>query len=94
MKDDQETDETFGWVLEMWVVLHKFCRALLQLSVFDLALVSIHFCFNCFVEFRYAYAVASALNGVRHILHDNFMLQVCLFVNEEFHLYLRKQHWG
>ncbi|RDX69343.1 Hydroxyproline O-arabinosyltransferase 3, partial [Mucuna pruriens] len=40
MKDDQETDETFGWVLEM-----------------------------------YAYAVASALNGVRHTLHDNFMLQ-------------------
>ncbi|XP_040873341.1 hydroxyproline O-arabinosyltransferase PLENTY isoform X2 [Glycine max] len=40
MKDDPETDETFGWVLEM-----------------------------------YAYAVASALHGVRHILHDNFMLQ-------------------
>ncbi|WVY93927.1 hypothetical protein V8G54_033015 [Vigna mungo] len=40
MKDDQEADETFGWVLEM-----------------------------------YAYAVASALHGVRHVLHDNFMLQ-------------------
>ncbi|XP_028221772.1 hydroxyproline O-arabinosyltransferase 3-like isoform X2 [Glycine soja] len=40
MKDDPATDETFGWVLEM-----------------------------------YAYAVASALHGVRHILHDNFMLQ-------------------
>ncbi|KAL2322379.1 hypothetical protein Fmac_026758 [Flemingia macrophylla] len=40
MKDDPETDETFGWVLEM-----------------------------------YAYAVASALHGIRHILHDNFMLQ-------------------
>ncbi|XP_061338850.1 hydroxyproline O-arabinosyltransferase PLENTY-like [Gastrolobium bilobum] len=40
MKDDPETDEAFGWVLEM-----------------------------------YAYAVASALHGVRHILQDSFMLQ-------------------
>ncbi|KAK9999314.1 hypothetical protein SO802_018917 [Lithocarpus litseifolius] len=40
MKDDPETDKTFGWVLEM-----------------------------------YAYAVASALHGVRHILRKDFMLQ-------------------
>ncbi|KAK7827555.1 hydroxyproline o-arabinosyltransferase 3 [Quercus suber] len=40
MKDDPETDKTFGWVLEM-----------------------------------YAYAVASALHGVRHILCKDFMLQ-------------------
>ncbi|KAF5810668.1 hypothetical protein HanXRQr2_Chr04g0172301 [Helianthus annuus] len=41
MKDDPETDKSFGWVLEM-----------------------------------YAYAVASALHGVRHILQKDFMLQV------------------
>ncbi|PWA86649.1 hypothetical protein CTI12_AA138540 [Artemisia annua] len=40
MKDDPETDKTFGWVLEM-----------------------------------YAYAVASALHGVQHILRKDFMLQ-------------------
>ncbi|KAK8661985.1 hypothetical protein V6N13_091573 [Hibiscus sabdariffa] len=40
MKDDPETDKTFGWVLEM-----------------------------------YAYAVASALNDVQHILRKDFMLQ-------------------
>ncbi|KAM0071641.1 putative glycosyltransferase HPAT/SRGT1 [Helianthus debilis subsp. tardiflorus] len=40
MKDDPETDKSFGWVLEM-----------------------------------YAYAVASALHGVRHILRKDFMLQ-------------------
>ncbi|GMH30500.1 hypothetical protein Nepgr_032343 [Nepenthes gracilis] len=40
MKDDPETDKTFGWVLEM-----------------------------------YAYAVASALHGVQHVLHKDFMLQ-------------------
>ncbi|KAA8537333.1 hypothetical protein F0562_026980 [Nyssa sinensis] len=40
MKDDPETDKTFGWVLEM-----------------------------------YAYAVASALHGVQHILQKDFMLQ-------------------
>uniref|UniRef100_A0A2P2QQU2 Uncharacterized protein MANES_04G158600 n=1 Tax=Rhizophora mucronata TaxID=61149 RepID=A0A2P2QQU2_RHIMU len=40
MKNDHETDTTFGWVLEM-----------------------------------YAYAVASALHGVRHILQKDFMLQ-------------------
>lgn len=40
MKDDPETDKTFGWVLEM-----------------------------------YAYAVASALHGVQHILRKDFMIQ-------------------
>nr|XP_027107204.1 hydroxyproline O-arabinosyltransferase 3-like [Coffea arabica] len=40
MKNDAETDKTFGWVLEM-----------------------------------YAYAVASALHGVQHILWKDFMLQ-------------------
>ncbi|GFP93423.1 hypothetical protein PHJA_001486700 [Phtheirospermum japonicum] len=40
MKNDPETDKTFGWVLEM-----------------------------------YAYAVASALHGVQHILWEEFMLQ-------------------
>ncbi|KAL0397640.1 UNVERIFIED_CONTAM: Hydroxyproline O-arabinosyltransferase RDN2 [Sesamum calycinum] len=40
MKNDPETDSTFGWVLEM-----------------------------------YAYAVASALHGVQHILYRDFMLQ-------------------
>ncbi|KAF3631121.1 putative ultraviolet-B receptor UVR8-like isoform X1 [Capsicum annuum] len=40
MKHDEETDKTFGWVLEM-----------------------------------YAYAVASALHGVQHILRKDFMLQ-------------------
>ncbi|KAK6140383.1 hypothetical protein DH2020_025867 [Rehmannia glutinosa] len=40
MKNDPETDNTFGWVLEM-----------------------------------YAYAVASALHGVQHILRKDFMLQ-------------------
>ncbi|KAI3448787.1 hypothetical protein Pfo_005452 [Paulownia fortunei] len=40
MKNDPETDNTFGWVLEM-----------------------------------YAYAVASALHGVQHILWKDFMLQ-------------------
>ncbi|MBA0694917.1 hypothetical protein Goari_005179 [Gossypium aridum] len=40
MKDDPETDKTFGWVLEM-----------------------------------YAYAVASALHGVQHVLQKDFMLQ-------------------
>uniref|UniRef100_A0A0D9UZI7 Hydroxyproline O-arabinosyltransferase-like domain-containing protein n=1 Tax=Leersia perrieri TaxID=77586 RepID=A0A0D9UZI7_9ORYZ len=40
MKEDQETDKTFGWVLEM-----------------------------------YAYAVASALHGVQHILRKDFMIQ-------------------
>ncbi|WMV58763.1 hypothetical protein MTR67_052148 [Solanum verrucosum] len=40
MKHDEETDKTFGWVLEM-----------------------------------YAYAIASALHGVQHILRKDFMLQ-------------------
>lgn len=40
MKEDQETDKAFGWVLEM-----------------------------------YAYAVASALHGVRHNLRKDFMIQ-------------------
>nr|CAB3476861.1 unnamed protein product [Digitaria exilis] len=40
MKEDEETDKTFGWVLEM-----------------------------------YAYAVASALHGVQHILRKDFMIQ-------------------
>ncbi|XP_028770039.1 hydroxyproline O-arabinosyltransferase 3-like [Neltuma alba] len=40
MKEDPETDNAFGWVLEM-----------------------------------YAYAIASALHGVRHILRKDFMLQ-------------------
>ncbi|AQK85575.1 hydroxyproline O-arabinosyltransferase PLENTY isoform X1 [Zea mays] len=40
MKEDQETDKAFGWVLEM-----------------------------------YAYAVASALHGVHHSLHKDFMIQ-------------------
>ncbi|KAI4302488.1 hypothetical protein MLD38_038225 [Melastoma candidum] len=40
MKEDPETDKTFGWVLEM-----------------------------------YAYAIASALHGVQHILRKDFMLQ-------------------
>lgn len=40
MKEDPETDKTFGWVLEM-----------------------------------YAYAVASALHGVQHILRKDFMIQ-------------------
>uniref|UniRef100_A0ACD5VMY0 Uncharacterized protein n=1 Tax=Avena sativa TaxID=4498 RepID=A0ACD5VMY0_AVESA len=40
MKEDQETDKAFGWVLEM-----------------------------------YAYAVASALHGVQHILRKDFMIQ-------------------
>ncbi|KAK4770591.1 hypothetical protein SAY87_031123 [Trapa incisa] len=40
MKEDPETDKSFGWVLEM-----------------------------------YAYAVASALHGVQHILRKDFMLQ-------------------
>ena len=80
-----------GYLKCEWYCIN-FLKLLLQLSFFDQALVSSHFCFNSFVEFRYAYAVASALHGVRHILHDNFMLQVCLFVNEELHLFLRKQH--
>ncbi|XP_020103518.1 hydroxyproline O-arabinosyltransferase 3 [Ananas comosus] len=40
MKEDQETDKAFGWVLEM-----------------------------------YAYAIASALHGVQHILRKDFMIQ-------------------
>jgi len=40
MKEHEETDKTFGWVLEM-----------------------------------YAYAVASALHGVQHILRKDFMIQ-------------------
>uniref|UniRef100_A0A8I7B9J1 Hydroxyproline O-arabinosyltransferase-like domain-containing protein n=1 Tax=Hordeum vulgare subsp. vulgare TaxID=112509 RepID=A0A8I7B9J1_HORVV len=40
MKEDQESDKAFGWVLEM-----------------------------------YAYAVASALRGVQHVLRKDFMIQ-------------------
>ncbi|KAI4996235.1 hypothetical protein ZWY2020_046826 [Hordeum vulgare] len=40
MKEDQETDKAFGWVMEM-----------------------------------YAYAIASALRGVQHILRKDFMIQ-------------------
>ena len=31
---------------------------------------------------RYAYAVASALHGVQHILRKDFMLQVCMIPDE------------
>ncbi|KAJ0978781.1 hypothetical protein J5N97_014255 [Dioscorea zingiberensis] len=49
MKNDPETDKTFGWILEM-----------------------------------YGYAVASALHGVQHTLHREFMIQVTLIkmINE------------
>ena len=38
------------------------------------------------VELRYAYAVASALHGVRHILRKDFMLQVLMIHDEPFFL--------
>ena len=41
--------------------------------------------FYAFVSFfkpKYAYAVASALHAVQHILHKDFLLQVCLFFCE------------
>jgi hypothetical protein len=34
-----------------------------------------HFCFPVHI-YRYAYAVASALHGVRHNLRKDFMIQV------------------
>lgn len=39
-----------------------------------------------FTEPRYAYAVASALHDVQHILRKDFMLQVCLFSFEVLHM--------
>jgi hypothetical protein len=35
-------------------------------------------CSHVSVDIRYAYAVASALHGVRHILRKDFMLQVSM----------------
>jgi len=75
MKDDPETDKAFGWVLEMWVMFDRILSILLM--NLDLEwLVYIQCCSHIFVDLRYAYAVASALHGVRHILHEDFMLQV------------------
>lgn len=33
---------------------------------------------TCPAQLRYAYAVASALHDVRHILHKDFMIQVSI----------------
>ena len=33
----------------------------------------------CAFNKRYAYAIASALHGVQHILRKDFMIQVCCF---------------
>lgn len=51
------------------------------------------FCF----ELRYAYAVASALHGVQHILRKDFMLQACaatLLLCLLADLFLRGSHFG
>jgi len=45
------------------------------------------FFFHFFVKLRYAYAVASALHGVRHILRKDFMLQVWMILYDPFHIH-------
>ena len=76
MKEDPETDKAFGWVLEMYVLP----KNLIDIFVLEEVLELIVFCFMLMIFFlvepRYAYAVASALHGVRHILRKDFMLQV------------------
>jgi hypothetical protein len=70
MKEDQETDKAFGWVLEMSVRLY------IRLFIDLLTCVELsRFCFPVHI-YRYAYAVASALHGVHHNLRKDFMIQV------------------
>jgi hydroxyproline O-arabinosyltransferase len=69
MKADQQTDKAFGWVLEMSVQFNQLLVILLNMFI------PIHLCFPVHIH-RYAYAVASALHGVRHSLRKDFMIQV------------------
>ena len=48
--------------------------------------IDFFYAFISFFEPRYAYAVASALHGVQHILRKDFMLQACLFFCKVLHI--------
>lgn len=74
MKEDQETDKAFGWVLEMSELSFVVCDLI---NAFSHCYVVINpvFCYFSLAS-RYAYAVASALHGVQHILRKDFMIQV------------------
>lgn len=69
MKNDPDTDKAFGWVLEM-LALEQYVRSL----AFESSSLFSDKSLLCLI--RYGYAVASALHGVRHILHKDFMIQV------------------
>ena len=59
---------------------------------FDMKLRTLTFSMLLFLfEPRYAYAVASALHGVQHILRKDFMLQVCLFFVKFFVLTINRR---
>lgn len=71
MKNDPDTDKAFGWVLEMLALPNNnLCSYIRSLTIIAFWHTSI----LCLI--RYGYAVASALHGVRHILHKDFMIQV------------------
>lgn len=60
------------WKCKCWKVSDSLIAVVPILAVLNLRLLL------TFFELRYAYAVASALHGVQHILRKDFMLQVSI----------------
>ena len=63
-----------SWKCKNYLVLYTNCTSSLCYDMIP----AFRFCFS--LTFRYAYAVASALHGVQHILRKDFMIQVPLLL--------------